>query len=68
MNGDKVVDIVRGEADYTGSIIETVFYKVSEIYAVYATDERVLVHTLTMRNSAANNAWHSIRSIRSAAR
>lgn len=43
MNGDKVVDIVRGEADYTGSIIETVFYKVSEIYAVYATDERVLV-------------------------
>lgn len=44
MGGNLVSDIVKGEIDMAGSIIETVFCKVSEIYAIYATQERVVVH------------------------
>ncbi|MGK9338535.1 hypothetical protein [Sinorhizobium meliloti] len=43
MNGEFVADIVKGQADMTGSTIETVFSKVSNIYAVYGTADRVMV-------------------------
>lgn len=43
MGGDRVEDIVKGREDFSGARIETVFYKVSGVYAIYATDERVLI-------------------------
>ncbi len=43
VSGDKVADIVAGQNDFTGTKIETVFSKVGERFAVYATSERVMV-------------------------
>lgn len=43
MNGEFVADIIKGQTDMTGSTIETVFSKVSNIYAVYGTAERVMI-------------------------
>ena len=43
MQGDKVSDIVSGQKDFAGANIETVYSKVSGIYAVYRTAERVML-------------------------
>jgi hypothetical protein len=43
MSASTVADIVAGQLDSTGMVIETVYSKVSGIYAVYRTKERVMV-------------------------
>lgn len=43
MSGSTVAEIVQGQNDSTGAEIKTVYGKVSNTYAVYATEERVMV-------------------------
>ena len=43
MDGSSVTDISTDELDLTGTKIETVYSKVSKKYAVYGTQERVIV-------------------------
>lgn len=44
MAGFKVEDIIRGRRDSTDADILTVYTKVSELYAIYKTAERVMIH------------------------
>ncbi|RWX36704.1 hypothetical protein [Rhizobium leguminosarum] len=43
MSGSKVAEIVEGQKDFTGADIRSVYSKVSNTYAVYGTDDRVMV-------------------------
>jgi len=43
MSGTIVAEIIKGQTDFTGAEILTVYSKVSNTYAVYGTDERVMV-------------------------
>lgn len=43
MSGSTVSEIVQGQNDSTGAEIKTVYSKVGNTYAVYGTDERVMV-------------------------
>jgi hypothetical protein len=42
-NGNSVSDIVRNQPDATGTVIETVYGKIADIFAVYGTKERVMI-------------------------
>lgn len=44
MTGSKVDDIVRGSRDSTDADILTVYAKVSGLYAIYKTADRVMIH------------------------
>lgn len=39
----KVADLIRNQPDSAGVIVEQIYIKVSELYAVYRTDERVVI-------------------------
>jgi hypothetical protein len=43
MDGNSVSDIVRDKPDATGTVIETVYGKIADIFAVYGTKERVMI-------------------------
>ncbi|MDQ0320359.1 hypothetical protein QO002_002497 [Pararhizobium capsulatum DSM 1112] len=43
MSGTNVAEIIKGQTDFTGAEILTVYSKVSNTYAVYGTEERVMV-------------------------
>jgi hypothetical protein len=43
MDGNSVSDIAKDQPDATGAVIDTVYSKIADIFAVYRTPERVMI-------------------------